>query len=110
MKETKTYILPDSFILPHYGIIATMIVLLDKSELANAVKTHCKVGLKIIEIIHADARYSAGTNLLSKKTFDEFFKSFPAIYFNNRALIPANMIIENIELCIKANKVIHVDS
>ncbi|GAA3588003.1 hypothetical protein GCM10022396_01480 [Flavivirga amylovorans] len=53
--------------------------------------------------------YNTGTNLLSRKGFDGFFKLFPAIYFNNRALIPANMIIDNIELCVKANKVLCVD-
>ena len=105
MEKTETYTLPDRFILTHYGIIAKLILLLDKSELSNAVKKHCKMGLKIIGIICADESYNTGTNLLSKKEFDAFFALFPNDYFNNRALIPAHMIIENIELCVKTNKV-----
>ncbi|MDO5978699.1 hypothetical protein [Flavivirga spongiicola] len=105
MEKTETYTLPDSFILPHYALIATLIVLLDKSDLTDVVKEHCKTGLKVIGIIHADESYSSGTNLLSRKEFDGFFTLFPEIYFNNRALIPARMIIENIECCVKANDI-----
>ncbi|NMH89594.1 hypothetical protein [Flavivirga algicola] len=98
--------LPDSFILPHYALIATLIVLLDRSELSSKVKTHCKTGLKVVGVVHANVCYGSGTKPLSKKMFDSFFEEFPAIYFNNRALIPAITIIENIERCIKANKII----
>ncbi|MDO5978581.1 hypothetical protein [Flavivirga spongiicola] len=107
MEKTEAYTLPDSFILPHYALIATLMVLLDKSELKDTVKKHCKTGLKVIGIIHADDSYNMGTNLLSRKEFDGFFTLFPEIYFNNRALIPAHMIIENLECCVKANDIVH---
>ncbi|MDO5978790.1 hypothetical protein [Flavivirga spongiicola] len=107
MEKTETYTLPDSFILPHYALIATLMVLLDKTELTYAVKNHCKTGLRVIGIIHAHEGYNTGTNLLSRKEFDGFFAFFPAAYFNNRALIPAHMIIENIESCIKINDVVN---
>ncbi len=103
--------LPDSFILPHYALIATLIVLLDKSELTGAVKKHCKTGLRAVGIIHANVCYGSGTDPLYRKEFDSFFKTFPVAYFNHRALIPAITIIENIEQSIKANKIIScVDS
>ncbi len=110
MEKTETYVFPDSFILPHYALIAMLKVLLDKTELTNAVKKHCKTGLKIVGIISANTNYNTGTHLLLKEEFNAFFKSFPAIHFNNRELIPPTMIIENIEQCIKANKVLCVDN
>ncbi|MDO5989324.1 hypothetical protein Q4Q39_18115 [Flavivirga amylovorans] len=42
MEKTETYTLPDSFILPHYAIIATLMVLLDKSELTMPLKNIVK--------------------------------------------------------------------
>ncbi|GAA3599936.1 hypothetical protein Q4Q39_11760 [Flavivirga amylovorans] len=110
MKKGDRYALPDSFILPHYAIIAVLMVLLDKSELNHAVKKHCKTGLRVIGIIHADEGYDTGTNLLLNKEFDAFFALFPKDFFNNRSLIPAIMIIENIEQCIKNNYLECVDS
>ncbi len=110
MKKEDHFALPDSFILPHYALIATLMVLLDKSELNHAVKKHCKTGLRVIGIIHADAGYNTGTNLLLNKKFDAFFALFPTEFFNNRELLPAIMIIENIEQCIKNNDLECVDS
>ncbi len=101
----KTEVLPDSFILPLYGIIATLIVLIDKSELKNNVKTHCKTGLKVMGIIYADKSYNTGTHLLYQKEYDGFFTIFPIAYFNNRELISANTIVINIELCVKTNSI-----
>ncbi|WP_303316432.1 hypothetical protein Q4Q34_06395 [Flavivirga abyssicola] len=110
MEKEDRYVLPDSFILPHYALIATLMVLLDKSELNQTVKKHCKTGLRVVGIIHADKSYNTGTNLLLNKEFDGFFALFPTEFFNNRALIPAIMIIENIEQCIKNNYLECVDS
>lgn len=108
MEKRKDHTFPDSFILSHYAIIATLIVLLDKSKLTNTVKAHCKTGLKVIGIIHGDLSYNARTKLLLEKEFNGFFVIFPKVYFNNRALIPTVMIIENIALCIKKNVVVDV--
>ncbi len=110
MEKEETYTWPDSFVLPHFVIIAVLHVLLDKTELDNAVKKHCKTGLKVVGIAHTDWAYNTGLNLLYKKEYDSFFRLFPLIYFDHRELIPANMIIDNIEQSIKANKVLCVDS
>ncbi|GAA3600030.1 hypothetical protein GCM10022396_16690 [Flavivirga amylovorans] len=48
--------------------------------------------------------------MLLNKEFDAFFALFPKDFFNNRALIPPIMIIENIEECIKNNYLECVDS
>jgi hypothetical protein len=42
---------------------------------------------------------------LSRKEFDDFFKLFPEPFFNNRGLIPVDMIVENIKKCIKTDKI-----
>ncbi|GAA3598205.1 hypothetical protein Q4Q39_19680 [Flavivirga amylovorans] len=105
MTKTEAFKYPDCLILPQYSIIAVLMVLIDKSHLTHAVKKHCKTGLKVIGIIYADTNYNTGTNLLSRKEFDAFFSLCPIAYFNNRELIPANTIIENIELCVRTNDV-----
>ncbi|MDO5980222.1 hypothetical protein [Flavivirga spongiicola] len=107
MIKTEVSKLPYTLIRPQYAFMDTLNLLLDRPNyLSDDVKKHCKKALKIIGIIYADLGYDTGTNLLSKKEYDPFFKLFPSIYFNNRELIPVNMIIDNIQLCIKANKIV----
>ncbi len=77
----KTEVLPDSFILPLYGIIATLIVLIDKSELKNNVKTHCKTGLKVMGIIYAGKSYNTGTHLFIPKRVRWVFYHLPHCVF-----------------------------
>lgn len=108
MKKTKTYTFPDSFILPRCAIIAALTLLVDKSHLSNEVKKHCKMGLKVIEIIDANQDYNTRTNLLSKKEFEVFFALFPAVHFKNRELISTIIIINHIGLCIKTNTIENV--
>ena len=107
MTKTKTNTLSHSFIRTHHGITSSMILLLDRSNLSNAVKKHCKLGLKVIGIIYTDLDYNTGTHLLLRKEFDTFFKSFPHAYFDNRALISVDTIITNIEYCITANDIVN---
>ena len=109
MEKTETHTFPDSLIIPpHYAIIATLLVLLDRSGLTNAVINHCKMGLMVLVIICDNRDYNTGTDLLSGKEFDAFFKSFPATYFKHRDLIPANIIFKSVELSFKTNTIEHV--
>lgn len=108
MTKSKPNTLSHNFILTHNLITSSLLVLLNKSDLTNDVKKHCKMGLKIIGIIYADLGYNTGTDLLSRKEFDPFYKVFPIAYFNNRELISGDMIANNIDLCITANEIVTV--
>ncbi len=108
MEKTKAYTLPASFIKSHFNIIFSLLMFLNKSDLTNVVKKHCKTGLKVIGIIYDDLNYNTGTKPLSEKEFDAFFKSFPRSYFNHRELIPVNMIFKSLELSIKTNSIANV--
>jgi len=105
MKKNKEPIEPNSFILPQHDILASLALLLDRSNLSNAVKEHCGTALKVMGIIYTDLAYDTGTQLLSRKEFDDFFKLFPEPFFNNRGLIAVDMIVENIKKCIKTDKI-----
>lgn len=105
MEKTKVSTVPHSFIQPHFNIVASLTLLLDRSALTNDVKKHCNTAFKMVGIIYADTAYHTGTHLLSRKEFDDFFKLFPEPFFNNRGLIPVNMIVENIKKCIKTDKI-----
>ena len=106
MTKTKVSTVPQSFILPHFGIIASLKLLLDRSSLSNNVKKHCNTAFKVVGIIYTDMVYHTGTHLLSRKEFDHFFTLFPEPFFNNRGLIPVDIIIENIKKCIKTDNII----
>ena len=106
MTKSKASRVPHSFILSHFDIIASLTLLLDRSSLINEVKKHCSTAFKVIAIIYTDSAYNTGTHLLSTKEFDDFFKYFPEPYFNNRGLIPVDMIVENIKSSIKLNKIV----
>ena len=109
MEKTETLTFPDNLNIPnHYAIIAILLVLLSRSGLSHAVTNHCKMGLMVLVIIYDNRKYNTGTDALSGKEFDDFFKVFPAYYFNHRDLIPLNMIFKSAELCLKTNKVDHV--
>ncbi len=86
-----------------YVTIALLTVLLDKSSLSNAVKAHCKTGLKVIEVLHTDRHYNTGIEALYDKAFDAFFKLFAPVYFKNRGSISIDLILKTIEGCIKRN-------
>lgn len=108
MEKNKVPIEPHSFILSQHDIIVSLTLLLDRSVLSNAVKEHCNTALKVIGIIYTDLAYSTGTQLLSRKEFDTFFKSFPAAYFNNRELISVDTLTKNIKKCIETNEVVAI--
>ncbi|WP_303316327.1 hypothetical protein Q4Q34_05850 [Flavivirga abyssicola] len=114
--KTKTMLKPESqklsqnFLISHYITLALLILLLDKTTLNQAVKTHCKTGLKAIEIIYANKIYKSGIDALLGKEFDAFFKVFPSSYFDNRGLISAGMVIKNIKLCITTDDIVHMIS
>lgn len=110
METTEANSLLNSFVLPPYATIVTLISLLNISGLTDPVVRHCIMGLKVIVIIQIDTVYNIGTDLLEKKEFDTFFKWLPDIYFNNRESIPPVMIIDSIHQSIKADKVVRVDS
>ncbi|MEP5341658.1 MAG: hypothetical protein ABJL44_04545 [Algibacter sp.] len=110
MTKIKANTLSHHFILTHNLITSSLLILLNKSDLTDDVKNHCKIGLKVIEIIYADLGYNTGTNLLSRKEFDSFYNAFPMAYFNNRELISVDMIANTIELCITTNKIVTVGS
>lgn len=103
MLKTKASTVPHRFILVHYDMVVSLTLLLDKSGLSNDVKKQCNTAFKVIGIIYANLAYNTGTHLLSRKEFDTFFKSFPAAYFNNRAVIPVDMIVENIKKSIRTS-------
>lgn len=105
MLKTKVSTVPYPFILSHFDVVASLTLLLDRSDLSNDVKKHCHTAFKVVGIIYADTAYHTGTHLLSRKEFDDFFKLFPGPFFNNRGLIPVNMIVENIKTCIKTDKI-----
>ncbi len=108
MEKNKEAIEPHSFIMSQYDIITSLALLLDRSDLSNAVKEHCIMALKVIGIISTDLVYGTGTHLLSRKEFDRFFKSLPAAYFNNRELIPVVTLTKNIKGCIETNEVVAI--
>ncbi|MDO5970291.1 hypothetical protein Q4Q35_10785 [Flavivirga aquimarina] len=105
MGYTEGKISPDSYIVEHHAFIATVMVLMFNPNLKNEVKEHCKTGLNIVGFIIDSPEGKAKANLMSGKEFDRFFKAFPAVYFNNRELLPTDMIFGNIEKCLKGNKV-----
>ncbi|AUP79337.1 hypothetical protein [Flavivirga eckloniae] len=110
MEKTEAYISPDDIVLPPYTTIVKLMALLNQSGLADNVVKHCITGLKVIIVIRINKSYNNGTDLLARKEFDEFYDKFPALYFNNRDSISPIMIVENIHQCIKADKIICVDS
>ncbi|AUP78232.1 hypothetical protein [Flavivirga eckloniae] len=101
----KVYTHPDNLITPPFSTIATLIMLLDKSGLTDAVKKHCKTGLKVVPIIYNNPEHDTRKDILSRKKYDAFFALFPDSYFNDRTLITTKIIIENVELFIKTNSV-----
>jgi hypothetical protein len=108
MEKNKETIEPHSFILSQHDIITSLALLLDRSDLSNAVKEYCGTALKVIGIISTDLVYDTGTHLLARKEFDRFFKSLPAIYFNNRELIPVVTLTKNIKKCIEIDEVVAI--
>lgn len=108
MSKTKIQKSPQDFLLSHYITLALLILIFDKSGFSNTIKQHCQTGLKVLGIIYADQAYNIGTDALSGKEFDAFFKLFPRTYFNNRGLIPVNMIIKNIKLCITTDDIVYM--
>ncbi|GAA3595233.1 hypothetical protein Q4Q39_07310 [Flavivirga amylovorans] len=110
MPETETQKSPQNFLLSHYITLALLILIFDKSGFSNTIKQHCKTGLKVLGIIYAHQVYNIGIDALRDKEFDAFFKLFPSTYFNNRGLIPVDMIIKNIKLCITTDDIIHMSS
>ena len=108
MNNTKNPTVPYSLTRPYFVTIEMLNVLLDKSNLTNEVKAHCKLGLKVVGIIYTDLSFNSGTSLLSKKEFDGFFSIFPKPYVNNRELIPVDTIITHLELCTKANDIANI--
>ncbi|AUP79485.1 hypothetical protein [Flavivirga eckloniae] len=110
MEKTEVNTSSDNFALPPYDIIVTLIGLLNKSGLSDNVVKHCITGLKVIIVIRIDKENNTGTDVLTRKEFDDFYEKLPYVYFNNRASIPPIMIIENIDQCIKADKIFRVDS
>ena len=107
MENEKTPTVPYSLTRSYLATIDVLIILLEKSNLTNEVKAHCKLGLIVVGVIYTDLSFNSGTSFLSKKEFDGFFSQFPKIYVNNRELIPIDMIIDNIQLCIKASKIVN---
>ncbi|NMH89192.1 hypothetical protein [Flavivirga algicola] len=105
MPQAKTQKLPQPFLVSCYTNIALITMLLDKSRLSSVVKKHCKTGLKVLEIIYAHQVFNTGTNVLSSKEFDAFFKHMPAAYFNNREDISIGTLIKNIKQCIATDHV-----
>jgi hypothetical protein len=110
MEKTKVSTVPHSFIQPHFDIVASLTLLLDRSALTNDVKKHCNTALKVVGIIYVDAAYHTGTHLLSRKEFDDFFELFPEPFFNNRGLIPIDIIVQNIKKCIETDKILRFNS
>ncbi|WP_303316759.1 hypothetical protein Q4Q34_08110 [Flavivirga abyssicola] len=110
MEKTVTDLLPDTFAMPPYAVIVTLISLLNSSGLADSVVKHCITGLKIITIMHLCKNHDIEIDILEKKYFDAFFEKLPQTYYKNRELITEIMIIENIDQCVKANKILSVDS
>ncbi|AXP80422.1 hypothetical protein CJ739_1331 [Mariniflexile rhizosphaerae] len=108
MEKNNTPIELHSFILSQYDIIASLTLLLDRSALSNAVKEHCGTALKVMGIIYTDLAYGTGTQLLSRKEFDTFFKSFPTVYYNNREQISIDTLTKNIKKCIETNEVVAI--
>lgn len=105
MEKKDPIQLPHKFIMTHHDITISLLTLLERSNLAPEVIQHCKTGLKVIEVIYTDLGYNTGTKFLLRKEFDQFLKSFPNAYFNNRELISVNMIAKNIESCIITNRI-----
>ena len=108
MEKNKEAIEPHSFIMSQHDIITSLALLLDRSDLSNAVKEQCGTALKVIGIISTDQVYGTGTHLLSRKEFDRFFKSLPAAYFNNRELIPVVTLTKNIKKCIETGEIVAI--
>ncbi|GAA3600761.1 hypothetical protein Q4Q39_12345 [Flavivirga amylovorans] len=108
MPETETQKSPQDFLLSHYITLALLILIFDKSGFSNTIKQHCKTGLKVLGIIYANQAYNIGTKALSNKEFDAFFKLFPNTYYNNRELIPVDLIIKNIKLCITTDDIVYM--
>ena len=107
MSNSKTPAVPYSLIRPYFATIKMLNVLLDKSNLTNEVKAHCKLGLSAVGIIYTGLSCNSGMILLYQKEFDEFFSLFPKDYANNRGLTPVTMIITNLELCIEVNDIVN---
>ncbi len=107
MNRSKTEKLSHKFIITHHDITKSLVLLLDQSHLKTEVRTHCKVGLKMIEIIYTDLGYNTGKHFLFRREFDEFLKAFPLPFFDNRDLISVNLIAKNIVDCITANKIVN---
>ncbi len=107
-KKIKTPNSPQSLLQSHFIIIASLIILLDKSSLTDAVKAHCRTGFKVLEIMYLDRVYKTGRGSLFKKEFDTFFKCAPSAHYNSRELISTDMVIDNIRACISSNVVILV--
>jgi hypothetical protein len=108
MEKSKVLIEPLSFILSQHDIIDSLALLLDRSSLNNAVKEHCSTAFRVMGILYTDQAYGTGTQLLSRKEFDMFFKSFPAPYYNNRELISIDTLTKNIKKCIETNAVVAI--
>ncbi|GAA3651820.1 hypothetical protein [Flavivirga jejuensis] len=107
MSNSKTPTVPYSLTRLYYVAEPLLIELLNRSNLTNEVKVHCKLGLKVIGIIYTGLSCNSGMSLLFNKKFDGFFSFFPKDYINNRELIPVDMIFTNLVLCAKANEVVN---
>ncbi|MDO5968474.1 hypothetical protein Q4Q35_01515 [Flavivirga aquimarina] len=101
---------PDCLNIPnHYAIIATLFVLLDKSGLSKTVISHCKLGLRVVATCYDYPEGNSRTKPLSAKEFNAFFSFFPASFANSRDSIPVGTILDALLLCIKSNKITHVN-
>ena len=107
MENTKTPTVPYSVTRHFYAKEPLLIELLDRSNLTNEVKAHCKLCLNVIGIIYTGLSCNSGTCLLFNKKFDGFFSLFPKDYINNRELIPVDMIITHLVLCTKTNEIVN---
>ncbi|PLB17792.1 hypothetical protein [Mariniflexile rhizosphaerae] len=108
MEKNKEPIESNSFILPQHDILDSLRLLLDRSSLSNLVKEHCGTALKVMGILYTDLAYGTGAQLLSRKEFDTFFKSLPAVYYNNRELISIDTLTKNIKKCLETNEVVTI--
>ena len=106
MEKNKEPIDSQYFILSQFDIIDSLTLLLDRSSLSNIVKEHCGTALKVIGVIYTDMIYGTGTQLLSRKEFDRFFKLLPTAYFDNRELLSIHTLTNNIRKCIETNEVV----
>ncbi|MDO5970899.1 hypothetical protein Q4Q35_13890 [Flavivirga aquimarina] len=107
MENAKTPTVPYTLTRLYFATEPILSELLDRSNLTNEVKVHCKLGLRVIGIIYTGLSCNSDTCLLFNKKFDGFFSFFPKDYFNNRELIPIDMIFNNLALSAKVNEIVN---